>query len=567
MSATSSHAAVAAPPSAGDRPRPQTRVARSWLVLAASCWSRFVRADHRRQRPDLHRHRCSAALSPPCPIALAGLGGLWSERAGVVNIGLEGMMILGTIGAGYFGYQYGPVAGVSSAPSRSARSAALLHALATVIFGVDHIVSGVAINIMAVGVARVPGRRCGSPGCRAAARPSRRRSTAADAHDRAGVADCGHDLRGQALVPGLRPRLGARRRCVDAPVAADGRRAAARRRDVLRPVAHGVRPAAALLRREPERRRDPRRQRLPLQVHRRAGLRRARRPGRRVPRAGRRRALPERQTNGRGYIGLAAMIFGNWRPGGLLARRRPVRLHRRPAAAQRRRGGARAADRDRDRAALATACCQLRRAALVAGIVAVGRRRAVRVWWYFTTDEVPARLHPDDAVRRDAVRARVLGPTAADARGRRPDLPTGRGRLTCRSRPRTPWPELVEEATRVMRRAYAPYSDYPVGAAGLVDDGRVVVGLQRRERRVRRRAVRRVRHGLRAARDRRRPAGRTSCASNSDGEVADAVRPLPAAAVRERRARLLADDGLGREADERGAARRVRSRCARPRLT
>jgi cytidine deaminase len=39
-----------------------------------------------------------------------------------------------------------------------------------------------------------------------------------------------------------------------------------------------------------------------------------------------------------------------------------------------------------------------------------------------------------------------------------------------------PWPHLVEQATAVMRRAYAPYSDYQVGAAGLVQDGRVVVG-------------------------------------------------------------------------------------------
>ena len=39
-----------------------------------------------------------------------------------------------------------------------------------------------------------------------------------------------------------------------------------------------------------------------------------------------------------------------------------------------------------------------------------------------------------------------------------------------------PWPRLVEEATTAMRLAYAPYSDYQVGCAGLVDDGRLVVG-------------------------------------------------------------------------------------------
>ncbi len=38
------------------------------------------------------------------------------------------------------------------------------------------------------------------------------------------------------------------------------------------------------------------------------------------------------------------------------------------------------------------------------------------------------------------------------------------------------WPALRAAAIEVASRAYAPYSGYPVGAAALVDDGRVVVG-------------------------------------------------------------------------------------------
>lgn len=93
-----------------------------------------------------------AALTSSIPIAMAGLGGLWSERAGVVNIGLEGMMILGTFGAGYFGYHYGTAVGILGAIALGMLGG-LLHAIATVYFGVDHIVSGVAINIIALGAA------------------------------------------------------------------------------------------------------------------------------------------------------------------------------------------------------------------------------------------------------------------------------------------------------------------------------------------------------------------------------------------------------------------------------
>lgn len=38
------------------------------------------------------------------------------------------------------------------------------------------------------------------------------------------------------------------------------------------------------------------------------------------------------------------------------------------------------------------------------------------------------------------------------------------------------WEALRERATQLMRAAYAPYSGFPVGVAGLVDDGRVVAG-------------------------------------------------------------------------------------------
>jgi ABC-type uncharacterized transport system permease subunit len=92
----------------------------------------------------------SATLIATMPIMLAGLGGLWSERAGIVNIGLEGMMILGTWGAAYFGYHHGAWAGVLGAILMGALGG-LVHAVATVVFGIDHIISGVAINIIALG--------------------------------------------------------------------------------------------------------------------------------------------------------------------------------------------------------------------------------------------------------------------------------------------------------------------------------------------------------------------------------------------------------------------------------
>lgn len=39
-----------------------------------------------------------------------------------------------------------------------------------------------------------------------------------------------------------------------------------------------------------------------------------------------------------------------------------------------------------------------------------------------------------------------------------------------------PWEALAEAATAAMRKAYVPYSNFPVGAAALTDDGRIVSG-------------------------------------------------------------------------------------------
>ncbi|MFP5255844.1 MAG: ABC transporter permease, partial [Acidimicrobiia bacterium] len=76
-----------------------------------------------------------------------------AERSGVVNIGLEGMLILGTWFGAYGGVEYGPWWGVALGIAGGA-TGGLLHAIATVRFGVDHIVSGVAINLLGAGVAR-----------------------------------------------------------------------------------------------------------------------------------------------------------------------------------------------------------------------------------------------------------------------------------------------------------------------------------------------------------------------------------------------------------------------------
>ncbi|WP_332661943.1 ABC transporter permease [Aeromicrobium sp.] len=147
MSTTTNTPAPPAAPSS----RPRFGIAKYLVIATVAVFSvslvRVVTGAHEIDSQASLR----AALIATCPILLAALGGLWSERAGVVNIGLEGQMLLGTWGAAYFTYYYDPWIGLLGAIGCGVLGG-LLHALATVTFGVDHIVSGVALNTIALGL-------------------------------------------------------------------------------------------------------------------------------------------------------------------------------------------------------------------------------------------------------------------------------------------------------------------------------------------------------------------------------------------------------------------------------
>ncbi len=94
----------------------------------------------------------AATLRYATPLLFASLGGLFSERSGVINIGLEGMMLMGAFwglwgaevtGSWVIGLLIGMFAGLLLA---------LLHALFSVTLRADQIVSGFAMNFLAAGI-------------------------------------------------------------------------------------------------------------------------------------------------------------------------------------------------------------------------------------------------------------------------------------------------------------------------------------------------------------------------------------------------------------------------------
>ncbi len=112
----------------------------------------------------------ASAVRLTVPILLTAMGAVYSERGGVVNIGLEGIMIMGTfVGASVThvvavsipaaGAEAGaaqalaPLAGMLAAMA-AGMAFSLIHAVVAVTFRVDQIISGVVLNMLAVGLAR-----------------------------------------------------------------------------------------------------------------------------------------------------------------------------------------------------------------------------------------------------------------------------------------------------------------------------------------------------------------------------------------------------------------------------
>ena len=94
----------------------------------------------------------TVTITQATPITFGALTGICSERTGVVNIGIEGMLLT----AAFFGFMVGvythnPFLALGSAVVSSALMA-LLHAVLSITFRVDQIISGTVINILAVGI-------------------------------------------------------------------------------------------------------------------------------------------------------------------------------------------------------------------------------------------------------------------------------------------------------------------------------------------------------------------------------------------------------------------------------
>ncbi|MBA2525909.1 MAG: ABC transporter permease [Pyrinomonadaceae bacterium] len=86
------------------------------------------------------------------PLILAAIGGMFSERSGVINIALEGMMLAGAFTAAAVTYAVGSPSVGLLAGMGAGMVIAAIHAIACIRYRADQVVTGTAINILMIGV-------------------------------------------------------------------------------------------------------------------------------------------------------------------------------------------------------------------------------------------------------------------------------------------------------------------------------------------------------------------------------------------------------------------------------
>lgn len=107
----------------------------------------------------------ASTLRLSTPLIFAALGGLWSERAGVINIALEGMMLAGAFSAAAVTALTGNAWVGVAAALLAGLMVAWIHASATITWRADQVVSGTAINLLLLGIpALLSGAIFGSTG-------------------------------------------------------------------------------------------------------------------------------------------------------------------------------------------------------------------------------------------------------------------------------------------------------------------------------------------------------------------------------------------------------------------